>query len=82
MTTRFVGLKEFRQNMAKIANRSLKKRERLVLLRKNEPIFELRPLSKKDALVEGFLLSLREAEEDIKAGRVYSHEEVEKMFGL
>ncbi|MEK7532518.1 MAG: hypothetical protein AAB579_02865 [Patescibacteria group bacterium] len=82
MTTRFVGLKELRQNMARITNAALKKKERLIVLRKNEPLFELRPLSKKDVILERFLLSIREAEEDVKAGRVYSQEEIEKMFGL
>lgn len=68
--------------MARITSNAYRKKERLIVLRKNEPIFELRPLSRKDALLEGFLLSIREAEEDIKAGRVYRQEEVEKMFGL
>lgn len=82
MTTRFVGIKEFRQNLAKLAEHSRKKNERLVILNKNKPIFEVRPLSEKDATLEALMQSIQEAEEDAKAGRVYSIEAVEKNLGL
>jgi len=82
MTTRFIGTKELRQNMATITKQALKKNERLIVLRKNEPIFELRPLSIKDSLTESFMRDIEEARADVKAGRVYSQKEVEKMFGL
>lgn len=82
MTTRFIGLKEFRQNMAKIAERARKNNERLVILRKNVPIFELRPLSKKDAALDELMIGIEEARADVKAGRVYSLEEVQKALGL
>ena len=51
MATRFIGMKQLRQNMAKIAGEARKKNERLVVLRKNEPIFELRPLSRDSSLL-------------------------------
>ncbi|MBU2509387.1 type II toxin-antitoxin system Phd/YefM family antitoxin [Patescibacteria group bacterium] len=82
MTTRFVGVKELRQNMAKLTKRAKEKNERLIILRKNEPIFELRPLSKTDAKLEKLMLDIKEAQEDIKAGRLYTIEEVEKALGL
>ena len=82
MTTRFIGVKEFRQNMAKIAKQARKKNERLVILRKNEPIFELRPLSKKDATLERLTRDIDEARADVKAGRVYTTEQVRDMLGL
>ncbi|MBM5789740.1 hypothetical protein FJZ23_01470 [Candidatus Parcubacteria bacterium] len=82
MTTRFIGVKTFRQQMAKVAAQARKKNERLILLKKNEPIFELRPLSKKDAVLEKLRHEIDEAEHDVKAGRVYSIEEIEKRLGL
>lgn len=82
MTTRFIGVKELRQNLAKVSERALKNKERLIVLKKNVPIFELRPLSKADATLERLMLDLYEAEEDVKAGRLYSQAEVEKMLGL
>jgi antitoxin (DNA-binding transcriptional repressor) of toxin-antitoxin stability system len=82
MTTQFIGLKELRQNLSRVAKRAHEKNERYIVLRKNEPIFELRPLSKKERKLEELLASIRRAEEDVKAGRIYSLEEVAKELGL
>lgn len=82
MTTRFIGVKEFRRTLTSVANRARAKRERYIVLRKNEPIFELRPLSKKDATLEKLARDLAEAEADVRAGRVYTQKQVEKMLGL
>ncbi|MFH1631635.1 MAG: hypothetical protein ABIA47_01235 [bacterium] len=82
MTTRFVGVKEFRQNMSKLANRARRKNERLIILRKNEPIFELRPIGKGDAQMGKFLSNIQEALDDVQAGRLYTHEQIKETFGI
>jgi len=82
MTTKFVGMKELRQNMAKLTKQAQQKNERLIILRKNKPIFELRPLSKQDATLERLALDIQEGLEDAKAGRVYSHKEMKEYFGI
>jgi hypothetical protein len=82
MVTKFIGVKEFRQNVAKIADRSRKHNERFIILRRNEPILEIRPLSKKDATLERLMLDVQQGKEDIKQGRVYTQDEVESMLGL
>lgn len=82
MTTRFVGVKEFRQNMAKLSEQARKKNQRLIILKKNQPIFELRPLSKKDAVLENLTKNLKEALDDVRHNRVYTQEEMESMLGI
>jgi hypothetical protein len=82
MTTQFVGIREFRQNMAAIAAIARKKNRRLIILRKNMPIFELRPLNPSERRMAEFLRSIAEAEGDIKAGRTYTTEQVMKSLGL
>lgn len=82
MNTTFVGVKELRQNMAKTAERARKKNERIIVLRKNKPIFELRPLSDEDALVESFRRDIEEAREDVRTGRTYTHDEMKDRLGL
>lgn len=82
MTTQFIGMKELRQNIAKVAKRAQQKNERYIVLRKNKPVFELRPLSVKERKREEFIASIRTAEEDARAGRVYTQEEIEKKLGL
>lgn len=82
MTTKFVGTKELRQNMAKITQEAQKNRQRIIVLRKNQPIFELRPLSDENALVESFRRDIEEAQADKKVGRVCTQKQMEKKFGL
>lgn len=82
MTTRFIGVKELRQGMSKITKDAQRKNERIIVLRKNRPVFELRPLSDKDSSVESFRKDIEEAREQAKKGKVYSQEDVLKEFGL
>lgn len=82
MTTRFVGLKEFRQNIAKFSAEAYKKTQRLVILRKNQPIFEIRPLTAKQAFTDDLMIRLERAEEEFKNGKTYSQNEIEKSLGL
>ncbi len=82
MTTRFVGIKELRQHMAKISSRAHKKKERIVVLRKNKPVFELRPLTDEAGLLESLIRDIEEARADVKSRRLHSQAGIEKMLGL
>jgi len=82
MVTKFIGMKELRKDMAKITKDAQKKIERIIVLRKNQPVFELRPLSNEDSLVESFRKDIEEARVEKKAGKVTSQAEVVKMLGL
>ncbi len=84
MTTRFIGIKEFRQNMASISESARKKKQRIIILRKNVPLFELLPLvgDEEGVYKPEFVRGIEEAERQIKRGEVYSMEEVEKRLGL
>jgi hypothetical protein len=82
MTTRFIGIKEFRQNISKIALNSKKNNQRLIVLNRNTPIFEVNPLSGEDQTLESLALGIQQGLADAKAGRVYTQAQVEKMLGL
>lgn len=82
MTTKFIGVKEFRQNIAKIAKNSKKNNQRIVILNRNTPILEVRPLSNKDFTLESLALGIQQGLDDAKTGRVYSQAQVESMLGL
>jgi len=82
MTTKFIGTKELRQNMAKITKDAQKKNERIIVLRKNKPVFELRPLSDEAALSESFKHEIDSARTQVKKGQVYSQEDILKEFGV
>lgn len=82
MTTKMIGVKEFRQNMTQYYTEAQKNNQRLIILRKNEPIFELRPLSKKDAVLEKLTIDINNALEDLKNNKIYSHAEIKSLFGV
>jgi hypothetical protein len=82
MTTRFVGIKEFRQHMAVISETARKKKQRLIIVRNNKPIFELRPLDAKTTGIEKLLKDIEKARDSVKKGKTYTLEQVEKMLGL
>lgn len=81
MLTKFIGMKEFRQNMAAYT-KNTKKGVRYVILKKNVPVLDVRPIDEKEFAMEKLSAELEEAREDVKAGRVYSQEEIMKEFGL
>ena len=82
MTTKFVGIKEFRANMASYSETCRKKNQRLIIMRKNQPLFELRPLDPKAASLEKLLRAVEEGREDVRMGRVMTTEQVIKKLGL
>ncbi len=82
MTTHFIGLKELRGTLTRVAAEAHKKNRRYIVLRKNQPIFELRPFSQKDVTFEQLQQDLALAEKDIRAGKLYTQAEVEKMLNL
>jgi len=82
MNTKFIGVKEFRQNMAKLAKRAQDKNERLVVLRKNEPIFEVRPFKNGENVLTRLLNELQEAQAEVSSGKFYTEEEIIKEFGI
>ncbi len=77
MNTKFVGIKEFRKNIAKYARESLETRH--IIVSHNKPIFEIKPFDKVESL-DSLFEAILEAKEDVAAGRVHSHEEVLKML--
>ena len=82
MTTKLIGVREFRQNIATLYKQATKYNWRFVVLNRNQPIFKVEPLNKKDAILEKLTVEVAEAREDVKKGRVYDFEEVCKEIGL
>lgn len=82
MTTKFIGVREFRQNISDLYRTAQKKKLRYIVLNKNKPVFEVRPLSVKDSSLEYLLEAVQEARGDLKAGRVHSLESMEQELGI
>ena len=80
--TEFVGLKEFRQGISTFTKRALKTNTKYIVLKRNQPIGEFRPLSKKDQMIARLEAETAEARAAYKRGEYYTMDEVMKMVGL
>lgn len=82
MTTQFVGLKEFRQNLATYTTKVAERKTRLIILKKNRPLFEVRGLDEHTSSLEQLARDISQAREDVKQGRLYTTEQVRERLGL
>ncbi len=82
MTTKFIGVREFRQNISGLYKKAKDKNIRYVVLNKNKPVFEVKPLSEKEIYTASFIKSVAEGEADARAGRVHTLKEVMKSLGM
>lgn len=82
MTTQFIGLKDFRQNLATYTKKARAKQIRYVILKKNIPVLAVTPLDDKDATLEKLMADIATARQQVKRGQVHTQEEIMKEFGL
>lgn len=84
MTTKLIGIKEFRANMSDFVRKAQAGDVRYVVMNRNKPFFEVRPLRNEDEseVAESVLKDIETARADVAAGRVHSLDEVEERLGL
>jgi len=82
MTTKFIGLKEFRQNISLLSRTARSNGTRFIVLNKNRPVFDVRPLMGEDVTLERIASDVAKAREDARAGRVYTLDELKQDLGL
>ncbi len=82
MVTKLIGVKDFRQNLASYHQRAVKNKWRYIVLNRNKPMFEVRPLSHKEMVLEQLAKDVAEARKSIAEGRTYSSKEVRSLLGL
>jgi len=61
MITKLIGVKEFRQNVTNLYKQAQANDIQYVVLNRNQPIFKVSPLSKKDTIIEKLALDIKEA---------------------
>ena len=79
MNTKFIGVKDFRQNMSDYAKRARDGESRFIVMNRNKPLFELKPFA-DDVYLDSFVESVLAAEKDVAAGRIHSEEEILDEF--
>lgn len=81
MNTKFIGVKDFRQNISDYARRARKSDVRYVVMNRNKPLFEIKAFA-DDEYLDTFVADVLKAEADVSRGESHSHEEVLKSLGL
>ena len=82
MVTKLIGIKEFRQNMAKYLAKAKKHGWRYVVQNRNVPIFAVKPLSKKEAIMEKLAADIAEARQQVRDGKTIPLKQALKSLGL
>jgi prevent-host-death family protein len=81
MNTKFIGVKDFRQNISDYAKRARKGDTRFVVMNRNKPLFEVIPFA-EDVYLDSFVSSIVEAEADVAKGNYHTQDEVMKELGI
>lgn len=82
MTTKFIGVKDFRQNISAYTAQANRKKIRFIILKKNVPVLEVSPINEKEYAYVKFSKELDTSEKQIRDGKCYTQEEMMKEFGL
>ena len=82
MTTRLVGLKDFRQNLASYTKSAQQKNIRYVVLKKNVPVLEVKSIKAGGIIIEQLAADIATARQQIKRGQSYTQNQIMKEFGL
>ena len=78
MTTKLIGLKEFRLNLSAYTKEVELNNVRLIVLKKNKPVLEVNPINLKEVTLESLRKDVMESREQVKGGDVYTLKETKK----
>ena len=79
MTTKTIGIKEFRSKIKEFAQKARKGDVRYVVMNHNTPLFELKPFAENEGL-EAIFSDIIKAKDEAKSGKIYSEEDILKEF--
>lgn len=82
MTTKIIGIKEYRQNITTLWKEAREKNIRYIVMYHAQPVFEVTPLQKEDELISLLREEIKTAREQAKNGETVSHEALMKEFGI
>jgi hypothetical protein len=82
MTTKIIGIKEYRQNITTLWKEAREKNIRYIIMYHSKPVFEVNPLQDEDELIEILRKDIEEARKQAKEGKTVSHEALMAEFGL
>lgn len=78
MTTKIIGIREFRQNITKLWKEACDQKIRYIVLYHSKPILEVNPLGQEDVILENLIEDVSEARTQIKKGKTHTHDQMLK----
>lgn len=86
MTTKLIGIREFRSKMAEYVRKAQKGDVRYIVMNRNQPFFEVRPLTPmgddEGEYTEEFINEIEEARKSVAEGKFSTLDEVEERLSL
>jgi flagellar motility protein MotE (MotC chaperone) len=82
MTTKFIGIKEFRRNMAKLSKEARQKNVCFIVMNHSVPVMKVTPVNDREAALEQLAQDIAEARAQYKRGEWHTTDELEKLLGL
>lgn len=82
MTTKAIGIKEFRNNINTLWKTAQKKQIRYIVMYHSTPVLEVKPVDEDELIFEKFADDIKEAREQFARGEYYTQEEIMEEFGL
>jgi hypothetical protein len=82
MTTKIIGIKEYRQNITSLWKEAREKNIRYIVMYHTKPIFEVNPLQDEEFIMESLQKDVKKARKQVKNGEVISHEALMEEFGI
>ena len=82
MTTRIIGIKEFRQNIAELWKQAQKQGVRFIVMRHSIPIWDVKPIDEDELILEKYASEIKDAQKQAKKEKTYSSNEVREILGL
>lgn len=84
MTTRLIGIKEFRRNLSKLSKEAHRKNICFVVMHHSVPIFKVEPLAEDDLIDELIIRNhekeIRKGLQQMKRGQTFTPKEVAAML--
>ena len=81
MNTKFIGVKDFRQNISDYAKRAQESDIRYIVMNRNKPLFEIKAFA-EDEYLDSCVADIVKAEAVVARGNYHTHEEVMKALGI
>lgn len=82
MTTRLIGIKEFRRNLTKLSREAQTKNVYFIVMRHSVPVMKVMPMTQKDLELDKLRADIAEARAQAKRGEGYSSAEIRTMLGI